>query len=66
MDSLDNVQFDISTHRQFIHKEDICVLDYFLKLKRAHNISYDATSSTEIFYHKCNIIVLTQNKSINR
>ena len=40
------------------------MLDYYLKSKSAHNISYDATSSTDIFYHKC-IIVLTQKKSIN-
>ena len=41
------------------------MLDYHLKLKSAHNIRYDATSSTDIFYHKCNIIVLTQSKRIN-
>ena len=47
-----------STHRQYKYKEDICVLDYYLKLKSAHKISYDATLSTDIFYHKCNIISL--------
>ena len=45
-----------------IYKEDICVLDYYLKLKSARSISLDTTSSTDIFY---NIIVLMQNKSIN-
>ena len=39
--------------------------DYCLNLKSAHNISYDAASFTAVFYHKCNIIVLTENKSIN-
>ena len=42
-----------------MYKDEICVLDYYLKLKSGHNISYDATLSTDIFYHKCNIIVLT-------
>ena len=27
--------------------------------EKCHNISYDATSSTDIVYNKCNIIVLT-------
>ena len=40
------------------------MLDYYLKLKSAHNISYDATSSIYTIYHKCKIIVLTQNRSI--
>ena len=48
-----------------MYKEDVCVLDYYLKLKSAHKINYDATSFTDIFYHKRNTIVLTQNKNIN-
>ena len=43
------------------------MLDYYLKLKTdSYNISYDATSSTGIILTtSANIIVLTQNKSIN-
>ena len=37
------------------------VLDYYLKLKNALSISYNATSSTDIVYHEWNIIVLSQN-----
>ena len=36
-----------------------------LKLRSAHNISYDANSSTDIFYHKCYVIVLMQIESID-
>ena len=40
------------------------MLDYYLKLKSAHNTRYDAISSIDIFYHKCTINLLTQNKAI--
>ena len=52
--------------RWFIYEEDICVLDYYLKLKSGHNIIYDATSSTDVFYHKFKIIVLSHSKSISQ
>ena len=37
------------------------ILNYYSKKKSALSISYDAISSTDISYHKCNIIVLMQN-----
>ena len=37
------------------------VLDYYLKQKSALGINYGAISSTDMSYHKCSIIVLTQN-----
>ena len=40
------------------------MLHCYLKLKNADNISFDATLCTDIFYHKCNIIVLKQNKAL--
>ena len=37
------------------------VLDYYSKQKSALGVNYDAIWSTDISYHKCSIIVLTQN-----
>ena len=37
------------------------VLNCYSKKKSALSISYDAISSADISYHKCNIIVLMQN-----
>ena len=33
------------------------VLDYNWKLKSAHSIFYDVASSTDIFYHNCNVML---------
>ena len=36
----------------YIQRRHLCVLDDYLKLKRAHNISYDATSFTDMFHQQ--------------